>query len=124
MQFRNWLAVLGPLVGPGGEDYDRSDITPYSLLHSCAQRLADQGVPIERVAELMGHKKLTTTQGYYRVTQQRKRKAVNLLAKLQVDRAGDQTRPTVQRLLEAEALRDAVGGVAVPFGVCKEPTNV
>ena len=124
MQFRNWLAVLGPLVGPGGQDYDRSDITPYSLRHSYAQRLADQGVPIEVVAELMGHKKLTTTQGYYRVTQQRKRKAVDLLAKLQVDRAGDQTRPTVQRLLEAEALRDAVGGVAVPFGVCKEPTNV
>ena len=36
----------------------------------------------------MGHRQLSTTQGYYRVTQQRKRKAVDLLAKFQVDRAG------------------------------------
>ena len=32
--------------------------------------------------------------------------------------------PPSQRLLEAEHLRDAVGQVAVPFGVCREPTNV
>jgi hypothetical protein len=47
-----------------------------------------------------------------------------LLAALQVGRDGNQTRPAVERLLESEALRDAVGQVAVPFGICREPTNV
>jgi len=47
-----------------------------------------------------------------------------VLAALQLDRAGERNRPTVERLLEAEHLRDAVGQVAVPFGVCREPTNV
>ena len=124
LQFRNWLAALPRLLGPGGEPYDRSEITPYSLRHCYAQRHADQGLPIDVLAALMGHKKLTTTQRYYRVTEQRKRKAVDLLAKLQVDRAGDRSRPAVARLLESEALRDAVGQVAVPFGVCREPTNI
>ena len=34
------------------------------------------------------------------------------------------TRPVVERLLDAEAARDAIGQVAVPFGICTEPTNV
>jgi hypothetical protein len=72
----------------------------------------------------MGHRKLTTTQGYYRVHEDRKRKAVDLLAALQVDRSGNRSRPSVERLLEAEATRDAIGQVAVPFGICREPTNV
>ncbi len=122
--FRTWIDNLDSLVGPGGDDYDRSDITFYSLRHTYAQHHADSGTPVEVLAALMGHRRLTTTQGYYRVTQKRKRKAVDQLAALQVDRGGERTRPTVQRLLEAEALRDAVGQVAVPFGVCREPTNV
>jgi signal transduction histidine kinase len=54
----------------------------------------------------------------------RKRKAVDLLAALQVDRAGTRSRPLVERLLETEATREAIGQVAVPFGICTEPTNV
>ena len=122
--FRTWIDNLPRLVGPSGDDYDRPDITLYSLRHTYAQHHADSGTPVEVLAALMGHQRLTTTQGYYRVTQKRKRKAVDQLAALQVDRGGERTRPTVQRLLEAEALRDAVGQVAVPFGVCREPTNV
>jgi hypothetical protein len=121
---RSWLAALPALVGPGGERYDRATITPYSFRHSYAQRHADAGTPVEILAALLGHQKLTTTQGYYRVTQKRKRKAVDLLAALQLDRAGQRQRPAVERLLDAEHLRDAVGQVAVPFGVCREPTNV
>jgi len=121
---RSWLAALPALIGPGGEPYDRSTITPYSFRHSYAQRHADAGTPVEVLAALMGHQRLTTTQGYYRVTQKRKRKAVDVLAALQLDRAGARQRPTVERLLDAEHLRDAVGQVAVPFGVCREPTNV
>jgi hypothetical protein len=41
-----------------------------------------------------------------------------------VDRDGKRSRPLVARLLEAEATREAIGQVAVPFGVCTEPTNV
>lgn len=121
---RSWLAALARLLGPGDEPYDRSTITPYSFRHTYAQRHADAGTPVEVLAALMGHRKLTTTQGYYRVGQERKRAAVDLLASVQVDHAGQRTRPTVERLLDTEHLRDTVGQVAVPFGTCREPSNV
>lgn len=123
-RLRVWVHELPRLVGPDGGGYDRADITPYSFRHSYAQRHADAGTPVEVLAALMGHKKLSTTQGYYRVTHKRKRKAVDQLAGLQVNRRGEHARPAVERLLESEHLRDAVGQVAVPFGICQEPTNV
>jgi len=122
--FRSWADSLAELAGPGGEPYDRSGISMYSFRHCYAQRHADAGTPVEVLAVLMGHKQLSTTQVYYRVTQRRKRKAVDLLAALQVDRHGDQSRPSLERLLETSHVRDAVGQVAVPFGICAEPTNV
>lgn len=122
--FRDWVDGLAELVGPAGEPYERSQITIYSLRHTYAQRHADAGTPIEVLAELMGHTRLTTTQVYFRVTNKRKRKAVDLLAKLQVDRDGQRSRPLAERLLDTEATRDAIGQVAVPFGICTEPTNV
>ncbi|MGH9107025.1 MAG: tyrosine-type recombinase/integrase, partial [Acidimicrobiales bacterium] len=124
LHFREWLKVLPELRGEDGEPYDRSGITIYSFRHSFAQRHADTGVPVEVLAELMGHTRLTSTQVYYRVTEKRKRKAVDMLARLQVDRQGRRTRPLVERLLGSEAARDAVGQVAVPFGICTEPTNI
>jgi integrase len=124
LHFRTWVDRLDELRGEDGEPYDRQSITVYSFRHSFAQRHADSGTPIEVVAELMGHTRLTSTQIYYRVTDKRKRKAVDLLAALQVDREGTRTRPLVERLLDAEATREAIGQVAVPFGVCTEPTNV
>ena len=123
-RFRTWLRDLPRVLGPGGGDYDRTDITPYSFRHTFAQRHADGGTPVEVLAALMGHKRLSTTQGYYRVTHKRKRNAVDQLAALQLDRRGERVRPTVERLLDSEHLRDAVGQVAVPFGICREPTNV
>jgi len=123
-RIRTWVHGLPLLIGPGGEDYDRSAITCYSFRHSYAQRHADSGTPVELVADLMGHTKLSTTQGYYRVTHKRKRQAVDTLAGLQLNRRAERTRPTVERLLDSEHLRDAVGQVAVPFGICREPTNV
>lgn len=122
--FRSWVDSLAELAGPGGEAYDRSGITMYSFRHCYAQRHADAGTPVEVLAILMGHKQVTTTQIYYRVTQRRKRKAVDLLAALQVDRHGERSRPSLERLLETGHVRDAVGQVAVPFGICAEPTNV
>lgn len=122
--FRAWVDSLAELHGPGGESYDRSDVVIYSFRHSFAQRHADSGTPIEVLAELMGHTRLTSTQAYYRVSAKRKRKAVDLLAALQVDRGGARSRPLVERLLDAEATREAIGQVAVPFGICTEPVNV
>ena len=122
--FKSWLAALPELRGEEGEPYDRQSITCYSFRHSFAQRHADNGTPVEVLAELMGHAHLTSTQIYYRVTEKRKRKAVDMLARLQVDRKGQCTRPLVERLLDAEVTREAVGQVAVPFGICTEPTNV
>jgi hypothetical protein len=123
-RLRTWVQALPRLVGPGGEDYDRSTITVYSFRHSYAQRHADSGTPVDVVADLMGHTKLSTTQGYYRVTHKRKRRAVDQLARLQLNQRAERTRPTVERLLESDNLRDAVGQVAVPFGICREPTNI
>jgi integrase len=123
-RIRAWVHDLPRLVGPDGEDYDRCGITVYSFRHSFAQRHADGGTPVDVVADLMGHTKLSTTQGYYHVTHKRKRQAVDQLARLQLDRRAERTRPTVERLLDSEHLRDAVGQVAVPFGICREPTNV
>lgn len=124
VHFRDWVDGLPELLGPDGEPYDRSDVVIYSFRHSFAQRHADSGTPIEVLAELMGHTRLTSTQTYYRVSDKRKRKAVDLLAALQVDRAGTRSRPAVERLLDAEVAREAIGQVAVPFGICTEPTNV
>ena len=62
---REWVDQLPELLGPGGEAYDRSGVVPYSFRHSFAQRHADSGTPIEVLAELMGHSRLTTTQAYF-----------------------------------------------------------
>jgi hypothetical protein len=59
-----------------------------------------------------------------RVTTQRKRAAQDALGPLQIDAHGRPVRPGLAGLADAEALREQVGQVAVPFGVCTEPSNV
>ena len=41
------------------------DLTPYTLRHSAESLLVDQGVPIERVADLLGHASTQVTERYY-----------------------------------------------------------
>ena len=55
------------LPGPDGTPlpFDRSAIYPYAFRHSYAQRHADAGVSVEILKELMDHKDLSVTQGYY-----------------------------------------------------------
>lgn len=72
----------------------------------------------------MGHETITTTMGYYRVTAKRKREAQDRLGPLQVDADRRAVRPGQLALSASEAVRDDVGQVAVPFGVCTEPANV
>jgi len=81
-------------------------------------------VPIDVLRELMDHLNLITTQGYDRVGEQRRRDAVDRVTAMQFDRHGNRTWTNAKKLLDSEHLRRAVGEVAVPYGMCSEPTNV
>ena len=72
----------------------------------------------------MGHRSVATTQGYYSVSAIRVRKAVDSLAAAQFNARGDHVWSQARVLLESEHQRLAVGQVAVPFGICTEPSNV
>jgi hypothetical protein len=121
---RRWVTALPELLDVDGSSFPREGVVAYALRHSYAQRHADNGTPVEVLRELMGHASMVTTQGYYRVRQERSRNAVQTLASLQIDRHGHRTMPVVQQLLESERLRREVGQIAVPLGLCTEPSNV
>lgn len=125
-----WVRSLPRLDGPGHDTagrpipFPRDRVVPYAFRHTFAQRHADAGTPVDTLKELLGHKRIHTTLGYYRVTARRKRAAQDTLGPLQLDAAAHRTRPGLSELSAAEALRDQLGQVAVPFGVCTEPANV
>lgn len=96
--------------------FDRSLIYPYAFRHSFAQRHADAGTPIDVLKDLMDHDDPKTTMGYYRVSLERKRKAVKTLSLMVTDRHGTAT-PCSSTAYEQRS-------VGVPFGGCTEPTNV
>jgi integrase len=121
---RRWVDALPALLDRDGEPFDRSRVVPYAFRHSYAQRHADNGTPVEVLRELMGHRSMVTTQGYFRVRDERARQAVQTLAPLQIDRHGDRTMPVVEQLAQSERLRRQVGQIAVPLGLCTEPANV
>ncbi len=104
--------------------FDTGRMFPYAYRHTYAQRHADAGVPIDVLRELMDHLNVITTQGYYRVGEQRRRHAVDRVTAMQFDRHGNRTWSHAKKLLDSEHLRRAVGEVAVPYGMCSEPTNV
>jgi integrase len=121
---RAWIDRLPVLRTADGIDYDKAKIVLYAYRHSYAQRHADAGVPVEVLRELMSHRKLETTSGYYRIGETRRREAVDRVTAMQFDRHGNRIWRQAQALLDAEHARRAVGEVAVPFGVCAEPSNV
>lgn len=104
--------------------FPRDAVFPYAWRHSFAQRHADSGTPVDTLKDLLGHDTVRSTLGYYRVTAKRKRDAQDRLGPLQLDAAGRLVRPGTIALGEADALREQIGQVAVPFGICTEPTNV
>ncbi len=127
---RDWVTAL-PRLDASERDaagrpvpFPRDTVTPYAFRHSFAQRHADAGTPLDALKDLLGHDTVRTTLGYYRVTAKRKREAQDRLGPLQLNHAGRLARPGIDGLAEAERLRDDVGQVAVPFGICTEPTNV
>ena len=74
--------------------------------------------------DLMNHRNITATLGYYRIGEDRRREAVDRVAALQFDRHGNRIWRDVKMLLDAEHARYAIGEVAVPYGRCAEPSNV
>jgi hypothetical protein len=112
------------LTTSDGIEFDKDRIVLYAYRHTYAQRHADAGVPIDVLRELMSHRKLDTTKQYYRVGENRRREAVDRVSALQFDRHGNRIWRQAQALLDSEHVRRSVGEVAVPFGVCAEPSNV
>ena len=129
-EMRAWVSALPRLDGPERDaagrpvPFPRELVIPYAFRHSFAQRHADAGTPVDTLKELLGHDTVRTTLGYYRVTARRKRAAQDALGPLQLDAGGRRVRPDGRELLPAEALREQIGQVAVPFGICTEPSNV
>jgi integrase len=121
---RTWIKNLPPLLTRDGTEFDKRHIVLYAYRHTYAQRHADAGVPVDVLCELMSHRKITTTQGYYRVGESRRRTAVDKVTTLQFDRHGNRVWRQAAELMESEHVRRAVGSVAVPFGTCGEPSNI
>ncbi len=118
-----WIKQIPPLLDEDGTEYGREHVYLYALRHSYAQRHADAGVPIDTLQKLMDHRTTATTQGYYRVSWERKREAIERVAPLTMDRSGRRT-GFHAALVETERLREEIGRVPVPLGYCTEQHNV
>lgn len=118
-----WVESLAPLLRDG-TPASTAAMVPYAYRHSFAQRHADAGVPVDVLRDLMGHRSTQTTQVYYRITEKRTRAAIDKVATVQFDRHGNRIWHQAQVLLDAERARLQVGQVAVPYGICAEPSNV
>lgn len=134
-QHRAWVDALPDIMIPivveiDGKQvtqhlpFDKSKIFPYAYRHSYAQRHADAGVAPDVLKDLMDHRELSTTQSYYRVSQERRREAVDRVTALQFDRRGTRVWRKAQGLLDSEHVRRAIGEVATAYGICLEPHNV
>jgi integrase len=121
---RAWVDSLPALRLEDGREFDKAAVFLYAYRHSFAQRHADAGTPVDVLRDLMGHRSMSTTQGYYSITAKRTRAAVDALAAFQFDRNGNRVWREARALLDSEHQRLAVGQVAVPFGACSEPSNV
>lgn len=123
---RTWVDRLPRLdsevVGEDGNPlpFDRAKICAYSFRHTYAQRHADAGTPPDVLKELMGHEKIETTMGYYRIPQKRRREAAELVGNLVL--AGDSL--AIGQMGQSHRLADQRATVAVPFGKCSNPQNV
>jgi hypothetical protein len=121
---RRWVAAIpalhSDLPGPDGAPLplDRSTIYAYAFRHSYAQRHADAGVGIEVLKELMDHRDMSVTQGYYQVSLKRKRAAITIMSRYVQDHTGAPATGS------SSVTRYELKSVSVPFGNCIEPSNV
>ncbi|MGY2744960.1 hypothetical protein [Arthrobacter sp. UYCu723] len=121
---RVWITNMPVLRTVDDTEFDKALIVLYAYRHTYAQRHADAGVPIDVLRELMDHRKLDTTSGYYQVGQGRRREAVDRVTAMQFNRHGERIWRQAQELLDSDHARRSVGEVVVPFGLCTEPSNV
>ena len=126
--FEGWLdreAGLHLHRGPDRDPvrFDPARVFPYALRHSYAQRHVDAGTPVEVLKELMGHDCLNTTSAYYRISAERKRKAVKAVMPLQVVSSGGRL-ALVTDPSDSDLRGYLLSQVAVPMGSCVEPANV
>jgi len=95
---RTWVERIpridsGPLEERGEPaPFDRAAIHPHAFRHTYAQTLADQGIAPSVLRDIMDHRSLSTTLGYYQVGEARKRAAMEVLARHTIDNLGV-TRP-------------------------------
>jgi integrase len=124
VKMREWVEAVDELSGPDGEAFDRAKVFPYAFRHSYAQRLADQGASESELMDLMDHDSFRTTQGYFRIRAERRRRAAELGNKALFDNRGRRLMRDLEQLAEAERSRMQMGSLAVPYGACVEPANV
>ena len=117
-------SIATQLVDDAGQPFPATVAVLYAYRHSYVQRHADHGTPPDVLRDLMGHLSMETTMGYYRVTEKRVRHAVNQVAQHQFDSQGHRVFADIAGLVAEEHARLRVGQIAVPFGVCTEPSNV
>lgn len=117
-------SIAEHLIDDAGQPFAPAVAVPYSYRHSYAQRHADNGTPPDVLRDLMGHVSMETTMGYYRVTEKRVRHAVDQVAQHQFNSQGHRVFADIAGLVAEEHARLRVGQIAVPFGVCTEPSNV
>jgi len=117
-------AIAHLLTDADGQQISPALVVPYAYRHSYAQRHADAGVAPDVLRELMSHRSMHTTTCYYRITETRIRAAIDRVARHQFDAAGQRVFHDITGLLADEQARIRVGQVAVPFGMCTEPSNV
>jgi site-specific recombinase XerD len=121
---RIWIDSMGPLLRSDGTEHDKALITCYSYRHSYAQRLADAGVGVDVLRDLMDHTSMNTPRRYYRVGEGRRREAIDKVTAMCFDRHGNRIWREAHALLDFEHARYAIAEVAVPYGTCAEPSNV
>lgn len=120
---RRWVDDLPELVTDTVDKdglplaFDRNRIFAYAFRHTYAQRHADAGTELHTLRDLMDHKSADTTMGYFRVSMEKRRQAVETMRKHVVDRSGTPAPTSSATAYEARS-------VAVPFGNCTEPSNV
>ncbi len=126
---RTWVERI-PTIDAGPHDphgdpvpFNRKAIHPHALRHTYTQTLADQGIAPSVLRDLMDHRSMSTTLGYYRVGDSRKRAAMEALARHTVDNRGV-TRPVHGEPSDVARLNEQLSWVAVPMGKCSEPSNV
>ncbi len=120
-RMREWVDALPAIVDDQGEALDRAHIFPYALRHSYAQRHADNGTALDVLQKLMDHRSPHTTQGYYRVRDERLFEAVKQVGPLTINANGERI-PTLYP--DADQLARSIGQIPVPLGHCVEPHNV